>query len=315
VTMTTKETQAKPYSFGVSARLTAEKAALYQEASAEIASRVGVTMKEWLPSFLVETAPLLEADAGDGLVDDYDSYDTVAVIEHGIPGGSIHIELSLALALINDFLGGGSMPIGSVRPLTSIETRVLDLLLDAALKEAGEVLLLENPVLGRQKTDGFVAGKDDQPEALIGFALSIAAPVCSGRMILEFELSVLQAFSDAIDGRLSGRRLAPPSVLHPETAEALQPVPVPLTVDLGRLTLTAGELVSLEPGDVLRARQPVNQPMTASVGEQEIFKVRMGRSGSRLVAEVLAPTGNPIPAVAAFVDGLPVQPLLNSSQS
>ncbi len=314
VSSTTNDIDVMPYSFGVSARLTAEKAALYQEASSEIATRVGVLMKDWLPAFSVEAGPLLEADAGSELIEDIEEFESVVVIHDGMPAGSLLVERALALALINDLLGGGHVPVGLSRSLTTIERRVIDLLLAPMLSMAADVLLLDEPSLGRDKSDGFVAGKDDEPEALVGFVLSFVSPSGAGRLIIELELPVLQDFSDAIDRRLSGRRFTPPSIVLPSTAAALDPVPLPLTVELGRLVITAGDVVSLEPGDVLRTRRSVDEPMSASVGDQHVFDVRMGRNGNQLVAEVISLTVR-TPTTAAPQGGLTMYPFLDASNS
>ncbi len=311
---TTDANQVQPYSFGVSSRLTTEKVALYQEAAREIAKRVTAVVKEWVPGFIVEAAPLVEADAGEDTADGSEAFDEVAILEHAVPGGIIRTEQGLALSLVNALLGGGTLPVGVARPLTSIEKRVIDLLLAPIVEEAADVLMLQSVSIARNLNDRFVAVKDDEPEAVIGFVMNFTAPVGGGRLIVELELSALEPFSDAIDRRLSGRRLSSPAKQHPETASALQTVPIPMSVDLGRIPLSAGEVVGLQPGDVLRIRQPVNEPLTASVGQQALFLVRMGRRGSGLVAEVLASLGSPGAIFSDSTVDLSSNPLLSSSQ-
>ena len=312
---TTHTDRAQPYSFGVSSRLTAEKAALYQDAAVEIADRVGSIVKEWVPGFVVEAAPLVEADAGEDTTDGSEEFDSTAILERDVPGGFLRTEQGLALSLVNALLGGGTLPVGAARPLTSIEKRVIDLLLTPIMHAAADVLMLRSVSIARDLNDRFVASKHDEPEPVIGFVMTFTAPVGGGRLIIELELDALELFSDAIDRRLSGRRFAQPVTHHPETASALQTVPIPLSVDLGRMVLSAGEVVGLRLGDVLRVRQPVNEPLTACVGDQELFKVRMGRRSSGLVAEVLSSLGNPGDVLSnQFVD-LSSNPLLTSSQS
>jgi flagellar motor switch protein FliM len=107
--------------------------------------------------------------------------------------------------------------------------------------------------------------------------------------VLAFDLWVLQTFSDVIDTRLSGRRTSLVAASDPATRAALASVPLPFTVGLGRISLTAQQVVELREGDVVRTGQPVDSDMIAAVDGVELFLVRLGQSNHRLTAEVLAP--------------------------
>ncbi len=281
------------YSFGQSAHLTAEKTALYQEAADQIAFDVAVGLADWLSGFSVQADPLIEAGAGEELVDVIDDFDEASVLLNAQSSGTISTELPLALALVTGLLGGPSMPPGDPRPLTSIERRVLDLVLKTVIDAATKTLLIPGEVLvDRSKNGAFAANEHDSPEARIGFAFRIQGPGGAGQIVVGLELWALQEFSDVIDGRLTGRRAVLPVSADPHTAAALHPVPVPLSVGLERVHLTAREVVGLRAGDVIRTRHAVDADAIASVGTVDLFVVRLGQSGRRLTAEVIAPLGN-----------------------
>ena len=280
-------TSATPYSFGESAHLTAEKSALYKEAASQIATDLTKAMADTLVGFTVEAGALIEADAGHNVVDDSEQYDTASVRLDRDICASVVTELPLALTLVTGMLGGAGFPPGDNRRLTAIEQRVLDLLGQRFVDIARDTLLIEDRLeLDRSRDGAFAAADDDATEARIGFSFGMHGPSGGGRLLLVFDLVAIQQFSDVIDARLSGRRVNAPALANPQTAAALQPVPVPFSVGLGNVGLTAREVVELRVGDVIRTRLPVNSELVASVGDVDLYGVRLGQVGNQLTAEI-----------------------------
>ena len=94
----------------------------------QIATDLTRVMADTLVGFTVEAGALIEADAGQNVVDDLEQYDTASVrLGHAI-AATVVTELSLALTLVTGMLGGAGFPPGDARKLTYIERRVLDLL-------------------------------------------------------------------------------------------------------------------------------------------------------------------------------------------
>ena len=285
----------RPYSFGQSSQLTAEKVALYNEAANQIASDISGTLADSLPGFTVEAGALIEVEAGDTVVENIDAFDTASVRDGQALCAAVVTELGLALALVTAMLGGGSIPAGPARKLTLIEQRVLDLLGQLFLDTARDTLLITGTVdVDRSRDGAFTAADDDETGARICFSFGVKGPSGGGRLILAFDLATIQDFSDAIDARLSGRRAVTTVVANPQTEAALQPVPIPFSVGLGRVELTARQLVELEIGDVIRTSLPVASDLVASVGEVDLFGVRLGQHGQALTAHITtanSPTG------------------------
>lgn len=286
----------RPYSFGQSSQLTAEKVALYNEAATQIAADLSRTLSESLPGFAVEAGGLVEVAAGDDVVDNIDAFDTASVRTGHALSANVVTELPLALTLVTAMLGGAGIPPGEPRKLTGIERRVLDLLGQMFLDTSRDTLLITDELnVDRSRDGAFAAGDDEETAARICFTFGVKGPAGGGRLILAFDLTTIQEFSEAIDARLSGRRAAAPLTANPQTAAALQPVPIPFSVTLGRVSLSARQLVELELGDVIRTSLPVSSDLVASVGDVDLFGVRLGQHGNALTAHITtagSPTGS-----------------------
>ena len=284
-----------PYSFGQSSHLTAEKAALYNEAAAQVASDISKTLSDSLTGFTVEPGSLIEVDAGDEVIDEIESFDTASVRSGRALFAVVVTELGLALTLVTALLGGAAMPAGDPRRLTVIEQRVLDLLGQVFVDTARDTLLISEELKVDRSRDGaFTAADEEETAARVGFSFGIKGPGGGGRLILAFDLATIQEFSEAIDSRLSGRRTVTPVAADPQTTAALQAVPIPFSVGLGTVSLTAKQLVELEIGDVIRTSLPVASDLVASVGEVDLFGVRLGQHGQALTAHITSassPTG------------------------
>lgn len=283
--------------------MTAEKADLYREAASQIAGDLTRSVNESLPGFVVEAGKLIEVEEGGQVVEDPDAFDVASVRSGHMACASVLTELSLGLTLVTGMLGGGSMPPGPARTLTAIERRVLDLLSQQFIETALPTLLVDEDLAVDRSRDGaFNASDGDETSASIGFSFRLQGPSGGGRLILAFHLSTIQEFSDAIDARLSGRRAAPQVTANPFTAEALQPVPIPFSVGLGHVELTARQLVELQVGDVIRTGLPVESDLLASVGGVDLYGVRLGQNGKALTAQIASMSKPSNPTAHARTD-------------
>lgn len=306
--MTTTVPEVRPYSFGQSSHLTSEKSALYREAAVQIATDLSTALADTIAGFVVEAGPLIEVEAGEELVEDPDAFDQGSVRSGGGLVGVVVTELKLALTLVTALMGGAGISPGDPRRLTTIERRVLDLLGQVFVDAAKDTLLIDDDIAVDRSRDGaFTAADDDDTASRIGFSFGVRGPAGGGRLILAFDLSTLQSFSDAIDARLSGRRRAAAISTDPATAAALEPVPFPFSVGLGHVELTARQLVELEIGDVIRTGLAVDADLTAAVGDVEMFAVRLGQQGTTLVAHIAAARNDSDPNSTTIGPGGPAQ--------
>ena len=278
------------YDFGQSAGVGEEATVLYREAAVRIATDINSQLREVVPGFVVESDGLI--DGGSLLAEDreYNIAPLLSLISHC---GFLAVEERLGLAVVGGALGGATKGEIESRSLTSIETRVLDLVMSAVVETAGRTLLIEDVSIDRT-SDAFDTPDEDDSAHHIGFRFTMSGPRSSGGFVLAFEADALHRFSEMVDRRLSGRRgLKEASEPSPEVVRALNPVPVELSVGVGRATLTAREVVELRQGDVIRTRVPVDGDLVASAGDIDLFGVRLAQRGARLVAEIQSTINDP----------------------
>ena len=288
--------EAAPYQFGLPQRLSDEKIALYHEAAQQIALDAEIAISEWVPGCSVEADPVAEIDANTGLFgSDLDRWARSRTTT-SCPSRSQAWPAARSPPNSSSRLRWSAAPLAdrperrsSLRPLTSIEVRVFDLIGTAVLNAACRTLLIEGVGLERSRGDGFSASDDEKPNDLIAFGLGVEVAGERRSIVLGFDMAALQRFSDVVDSRLTGRRQATPVKPSPLVASALHPVPLHLAVEVGRAELTAREVVELRSGDVIRTRVPVDADLVASAGDTDLFEVRLGQRGNKLVAEIVSP--------------------------
>lgn len=283
------------YEFGLPRSLSDEKLALYQEAGRQIAIDVESAIGEWVPGCSVDADPVCEVHAATGLfgadspLDDESEHDVLHLTIAGVGCGKLATELELALALVSGALGGPARAEVEPRPLSSIEARVFDLVGAAVVRAASRTLMIDGVGLERSRSDGFRGSDDEKPKDLIAFGFGVEAGGERRSLLLAFDLATLQRFSDVVDTRLMGHQRTVPVHPSPLAPLALRPVPLHLTVQVGRAELTAREVVELQAGDVIKTRVPFDADLIASAGDTDLFQVRPGQRGNRLVAEIISP--------------------------
>ena len=72
-----------------------------------------------------------------------------------------------------------------------------------------------------------------------------------------------------------------------EIAEPMGRVSLPVSVNLGRATLTMADVADLREGDVIVTDQDVHAALEMSIANEVLFSVRPGRIGGRMAAQVV----------------------------
>lgn len=123
----------------------------------------------------------------------------------------------------------------------------------------------------------------DTPCLSVGLLLRIEE--AEGRLNVCYPFSTLQSIfqrADTKEDELTGRR----SEGRKEALRVIQPVPIPVHVELGKARITARELTHLKVGDVVRLEQRKGDPMTLSVGGRNMGSAQAGTYRGRLGATV-----------------------------
>lgn len=66
---------------------------------------------------------------------------------------------------------------------------------------------------------------------------------------------------------------------------------VPLTVELGKIAVTVGEMLDLTVGDVIRLDTRVDDELSVIIGQHQKFKCKPGSSNNRLAIQITQTVG------------------------
>ncbi|MBE3578103.1 MAG: flagellar motor switch protein FliM [Limnochordales bacterium] len=205
------------------------------------------------------------------------------------------IGVGMALVSFARLCGGRPQASTSSRELTELERRVLQQQLFGPLTEALRdawrgMAVLEVRVSSLETNPYFLSTGAEQDmlavatfEGVLGphrdfFSLAIPYPaLVTLAPDASRELNRRQAASEAERARLRAH---------------LGRLPVRVDVYLGRTTLTVGELLSLQPGDLLLLPVEEGSDVQIAVGQETLFWARLGRKGRRVAVQILRPVAS-----------------------
>ncbi len=205
--------------------------------------------------------------------------------------GLLVTDLGLALSMVEVLCGGKGDGEHEARPLSTVETSLMDLVLEPILSNGADQF-----DLGRSELCFHVASATSLPEAppepALALPLEFTIGSVEGAIVFGLTGSQLQTCIEKIDRRLAGqhaeRRQRPNALVR----QAMAPVPVELVVGFDPLPAPARQLAELQVGDVLRTGQPVTRSLVARIGAERLFTVRPAQRGQRLVAELTGRADN-----------------------
>lgn len=207
-----------------------------------------------------------------------------------LPGRQlVDVHPGLAFPLIDRLLGGlGTADGGAERALTDIEVTVMERVAGgmlSSLAEAWQGLVDIRPRLESVETNPMFAQVIPPNEVTVVITFTATLGETGGSLRLCLPFSTLKP----VLTRLTAHRWASGGEVAPARGDGanLQDVRVEVAVRLGRATLTIGQLLGLERGDVIRLGQPVGEPLTAYLGPRAAFRVRPGRVGNRVAVQVV----------------------------
>jgi len=204
-----------------------------------------------------------------------------------LPGKAIlELNLSIGFWIVDRMLGGGGELPKAVRPLTSIESALVENALSKMVSElsipwpgvspvqAELTQVLHSPGGAEIAAPGqavIVASFEVNADDLTGMA-SICIPVDSLKPI-----SQEQSSDSPSAGTSTGA----------SPRECLTHIPVPCAVRLGTLRISAAELRTLKAGDVLCLDRSASSPIEFLVGHLPRFRCRPLTLGRKLVVEIV----------------------------
>jgi len=237
-----------------------------------------------------------------------------------LPGAAIvEINVQLALVLVDRLLGGKGLPVDVRRP-TELETYLLRELMGNALdalRETMEPLLEVSPEIASLEYNPQLVQLAAPSDMVL--LLSYRASIAQGRRA-EGLLTICYPFPTLAPAmnRLVTHLWEEPALnldgSDPYRAmrENLSEVETEISVQLRPSSITARELLSLEPGDVLRMDHATSAPARGVVEGEEVLIGHLGRRGRKLALQVsewiTKPEPLPSPVAAIPPPAVPADP-------
>jgi flagellar motor switch protein FliM len=208
--------------------------------------------------------------------------------------GNAILELNpnIVFAIIERLFGGMGTPMAKPRTLTDIEqaiiTRVINKALES-LQEAWKQVVSIEPKMDIIETNPqftqivppndmvviiTLQAKIGQAEGLLNICIPylVLEPIMS-KLTTTFWVSNAVAKNDSNESML---------VIQKKLEKAW----VPMTIELGRVTITVAEMLGLASGDVLQLETKVVDELSILIAKQEKFKCKPGTNGKKMAVQV-----------------------------
>ena len=216
-----------------------------------------------------------------------------------LPGvGVLQLPLPIAMAAVDRLLGGSGEAVQPERPLTDIETMLVRELVTRVLRELDyaletlaaiqtSIVAIEiNPQFTQitAPSDIVVLASYDVRIGSQEHTASLCIPLAALMPTLE-SMTGRELFADhkGFDAAETGRAVS----------ERLSRVPLEIVVRFDEVTLTSGEILGLQVGDVLPLRHPVSAPLSVTAAGQVLARAVPGSKGRQLAFLVVQSDDTP----------------------
>ncbi len=200
--------------------------------------------------------------------------------------GMLKLSLHQLFVLIDRLMGGEGSGTVPIRPLTAFERSVASDIAQKILDLYAEVLAAPKGhyVLEMLDTDERVLPRTQaSDEFMVKASYSLRIGSTCGQLIVYTPLGALSA----VIGQMHRETIVSHEVDDERSVpQVLCSLPLEVTVELGTLFLTAGEIAELAPGDVLPLDKSESDPVRVLVGGVCRFKGRPGISGRKLAVVI-----------------------------
>jgi flagellar motor switch protein FliM len=203
----------------------------------------------------------------------------------------IEFSLTTAMACIDHMLGGsgGQQP---ERPLTEIETPLLESLLNQALGElryAFESIVAIRPALERIEYNPQFAQAAAASDAVIvaSFEMRIGGEECVATVLMPFGAIFPRLQAGRGDHVLSEAQRAAREAAYRNVMAGLEGAPIEVSVRFQPVRMHPVDLVDLRPGDVVPLAHPASAPLAVMSAGKTFAHAVPGSQGSRLACLIV----------------------------
>lgn len=201
-------------------------------------------------------------------------------------GGFVYMPTSMALSIVDCMTGGDGAVADETRKLTQIEQGILR---RAILRLLGDLQLAWQQVatldtkIG-QIYESFQDLEFDRSELVLNacYSCSVSSAV--------FELGVMlpvNSLSPILDELNPKKWLAKGSMAVTTVSDAIMAVELPVTVYLGKASISVQDVLNMEVGDVIRLDSGIDSPLVVRIGDKSMFHAVPGLSGRRLAVRIV----------------------------
>lgn len=210
-----------------------------------------------------------------------------------LPGaGILHVPLPVAMSAVDRLLGGGGSGQYPNRPLSDIEAGLMRGLTTRILRElsyAFESLVAIDVQLVVQESNPQFAQIAAPTEMVVVARFDMRIGDQGGKATLCLPYSSLQNVLESFVGKtqFGVHGTEERAVAREQLASSLQDATVPVSVAFKPITLSSGDIVDLQPGDVVPLQHRVEAPLTVNVGGVACHAAVAGRKGKRLACVIV----------------------------
>jgi flagellar motor switch protein FliM len=210
------------------------------------------------------------------------------------------MDIKLAFSLVDRMLGGPGKALEKIRALTPLEQSLLDNIISRIIERIrdgwGQLLEFE-PIIEAREMDPQFVQVIPSSEMVLVTTFTLQAPgeletgeICFCMPFISLD-PVLPKLGYNFQFSQTQREQSDEQRLHID--RVINETTLPLTVNLGNVDLSIGDILSLEEGDVIVLDQLHSQPLSTNLRGHAKISGRAGRVGRHygLVIEEVAPDG------------------------
>lgn len=223
----------------------------------------------------------------------------IAVLEMYPFNGNAVLEInpSIVFTIIDRMLGGKGESILKPRDLTDIEQTVVERVLMRILELMEESWSTVVDIRFRfesMESNPFFVQICPATDMVLLVTLKLEIAGVQGIMNLCIPYFVMEPMIDKLSSQhwfaSTGRKDG--TEARPILEKKIRKIKVPLALELGRVTLTVDDVLQLQPGQVIRLDQGLDDPIRVLVGKEVKYLARPGLSRGNFAAEItgLVPT-------------------------
>ncbi|SNV25713.1 Flagellar motor switch protein FliM [Dermatophilus congolensis] len=205
--------------------------------------------------------------------------------------GLFHMPLEVGMNVIDRLLGGPGTTNQPTRALSEMEAGLIGNVLRRMVNElayAFETLEKIHPVVGALESDAQFIQLVQPSDPMVVSTFELRLGEQEAKASLALPISTVQPALDKLTEKPPLELTGPRAVAVEQLRQQVSTVPQVVRVAFDEITLTSGDILDLEVGDVLPLGHPTNQPLTMSADGVPVAKAVPGSHGHRFACQIVS---------------------------